>query len=88
MNYLGVSEVSVTTLRRAHAMHPIAAVRVEYSLIVLGMDMEDKELALIKTARELGVIEHHSRENFPNIVELTSGLVEFTNCKKMQPSAR
>lgn len=29
---IGVSEVSVTTLRRAHATHPIAAVQSEYSL--------------------------------------------------------
>jgi aryl-alcohol dehydrogenase-like predicted oxidoreductase len=32
VRYLGLSEVSAATLRRAHAIHPIAAVQTEYSL--------------------------------------------------------
>jgi aryl-alcohol dehydrogenase-like predicted oxidoreductase len=50
VRYLGLSEVSPETLRRAHAVHPIAAVQVEYSL--WSRDPED---ALIPLLRELGV---------------------------------
>ncbi|KAJ7779071.1 Aldo/keto reductase [Mycena metata] len=47
------SEVSAATLRRAHAVHPIAAVQVEYSPITL--DIEDPKIALLETCRELGI---------------------------------
>ena len=53
MKYLGLSECSAETLRRAHAVHPIAAVQLEYSPFTL--DIEDPKLGLLKTARELGV---------------------------------
>ncbi|MBL1102073.1 aldo/keto reductase [Streptomyces sp. 205] len=47
---LGLSEVSSQTLRRAHAVHPIAALQNEYSL--WSRDPEEGTLA---TTRELGV---------------------------------
>ncbi|HYF88839.1 aldo/keto reductase [Azospirillum sp.] len=47
---LGLSEVSAATLRRAHAVHPIAAVQSEYSLWT--RDMED---AVLPACRELGI---------------------------------
>jgi aryl-alcohol dehydrogenase-like predicted oxidoreductase len=47
---LGLSEVSATTLRRAHAVHPIAAVQTEYSLWT-----RNPEIAVLKACRELGV---------------------------------
>jgi aryl-alcohol dehydrogenase-like predicted oxidoreductase len=47
---IGLSEVSVETLRRAHAVHPITAVQTEYSL--WSRDAEDDILAVCK---ELGV---------------------------------
>jgi aryl-alcohol dehydrogenase-like predicted oxidoreductase len=50
---LGLSEVSARTLRRAHAVHPIAAVQVEYSPFTL--DIEDPKIALLDTCRELGI---------------------------------
>ncbi|KAJ7218574.1 NADP-dependent oxidoreductase domain-containing protein [Mycena pura] len=53
VRYLGLSEVSAATLRRAHAVHPIAAVEVEYSPFTL--DIEDPKINLLNTARELGV---------------------------------
>ncbi|KIY43339.1 Aldo/keto reductase [Fistulina hepatica ATCC 64428] len=53
VKYLGLSEVSANDLRRAHAVHPIAALQVEYSPFVL--DIEDPKVALLKTARELGI---------------------------------
>ncbi|PPQ97653.1 LOW QUALITY PROTEIN: hypothetical protein CVT26_002502 [Gymnopilus dilepis] len=53
VRYLGLSEISSETLRRAHAVHPITAVQVEYSPFCL--DIEDEKIALLKTCRELGV---------------------------------
>ncbi|KII91417.1 hypothetical protein PLICRDRAFT_173268 [Plicaturopsis crispa FD-325 SS-3] len=53
VKYLGLSECSSKTLRRAHAVHPISAIQVEYSPFTL--DIEDEKFALLKTARELGV---------------------------------
>jgi aryl-alcohol dehydrogenase-like predicted oxidoreductase len=54
IKYLGLSEVSSATLRRAHAIHPIHAVQIEYSPFVL--DIEGQEgTNLLETCRELGV---------------------------------
>ena len=53
MKHLGLSEVSAATLRRAHAVHPIAALQVEYSPFTL--DIEDDKYSVLKTARELGI---------------------------------
>jgi aryl-alcohol dehydrogenase-like predicted oxidoreductase len=50
VRYLGLSEVSVATLRRAHATHPIAAVQTEYSL--WSREPED---ALLPTLRDFGI---------------------------------
>ncbi|KAI6043904.1 NADP-dependent oxidoreductase domain-containing protein [Pisolithus marmoratus] len=53
VKYLGLSECSANTLRCAHAVHPIAALQVEYSTFTL--DIEDPKIGLLQTARELGV---------------------------------
>jgi aryl-alcohol dehydrogenase-like predicted oxidoreductase len=53
VKYLGLSECSADTLRRAHAVHPIAVVQVEYSIFTL--DIENPTINLLQTARELGV---------------------------------
>lgn len=50
VRYLGLSEASAETIRRAHATHPITAVQSEYSLWT--RDPEDEVLA---TLRELGI---------------------------------
>jgi aryl-alcohol dehydrogenase-like predicted oxidoreductase len=50
VRYLGLSEASAETIRRAHAVHPITAVQSEYSLWT--RDPEDDVLA---TLRELGI---------------------------------
>jgi aryl-alcohol dehydrogenase-like predicted oxidoreductase len=50
VRHLGLSEVSAATLRRAHAVHPIAAVQTEYSLF-----SREPEAALLPTLDELGV---------------------------------
>lgn len=46
---IGLSEVSAATLRKAHAVHPIAAVQSEYSLWT-----RNPEIAVLETCRELG----------------------------------
>jgi len=53
VKYIGLCEVSVSTLRRAHAVHPISAIQVEYSPFTL--DIEDESIGLLKVARELGI---------------------------------
>lgn len=53
VRYLGICECSATTLRRAHAVHPITAVQVEYSPFTL--DIKEPKINLLKTARELGI---------------------------------
>ncbi|EIN08934.1 Aldo/keto reductase [Punctularia strigosozonata HHB-11173 SS5] len=53
VKYLGLSEVSAATLRRAHAVHPIAAIQLEYSPFELGI--EDPKIGILAAARELGV---------------------------------
>jgi len=50
VRHLGLSEVNADTLRRAHAVHPIAAVQSEYSLWT-----RDREQEMIPTCAELGV---------------------------------
>ncbi|HEY9842680.1 MAG: aldo/keto reductase [Candidatus Sericytochromatia bacterium] len=50
VRYLGLSEASPELLRRAHAIHPVTAVEVEYSLATRVIEKE-----LLATARELGV---------------------------------
>jgi len=47
---IGLSEVSAATLRRAHAIHPIAAVQSEYSLW-----SRNAEIKVLAACRELGV---------------------------------
>ena len=53
IKYIGLSECSSETLRRAHAVHPISAVQIEYS--PFSLDIESEEIGLLKTCRELGV---------------------------------
>jgi aryl-alcohol dehydrogenase-like predicted oxidoreductase len=50
VGHLGLSEVNPATLRAAYAVHPIAAVQMEYSLFT-----RDVEAEMLDTCRELGV---------------------------------
>ncbi|CAL9102200.1 probable aldo-keto reductase 2 isoform X1 [Musa acuminata AAA Group] len=50
INYIGLSEASASTIRRAHAVHPITAVQLEWSLWT-----RDVEEVIIPTCRELGI---------------------------------
>ena len=51
VRYLGLSEASAETIRKAHAVHPIAALQSEYSLF--SRDIEDS--GVLATIRELGI---------------------------------
>jgi aryl-alcohol dehydrogenase-like predicted oxidoreductase len=50
VRYLGLSEASPETIRRAHAVHPISALQTEYSLW-----SRDPEASILPTVRELGI---------------------------------
>jgi aryl-alcohol dehydrogenase-like predicted oxidoreductase len=50
VRHVGLSEVGAETLRRAHRIHPIADLQIEYSLMSRGI-----EEAILPAARELGV---------------------------------
>ena len=50
VRYLGLSEAAAPTIRRAHAVHPIAELQTEYSLW-----MRDVEDEILPTCRELGI---------------------------------
>jgi len=50
VRYVGLSEVGAETLRRAHAVHPISDLQIEYSLISRGIEDE-----ILPAARELGI---------------------------------
>ncbi len=50
VRFLGLSEAAPATIRRAHAVHPIAALQTEYSLW-----SRDPEAEILPTVRELGI---------------------------------
>ncbi|XXG49519.1 hypothetical protein AAC387_Pa02g3687 [Persea americana] len=50
IKYIGLSEASASTIRRAHAVHPITAVQLEWSLWT-----RDVEQDIVPTCRELGI---------------------------------
>ncbi|MCX7303473.1 MAG: aldo/keto reductase [Hyphomicrobiales bacterium] len=50
VRHIGLSEVGPETLRRAHAVHPIVDLQIEYSLISRGI-----EDAILPACRELGI---------------------------------
>jgi aryl-alcohol dehydrogenase-like predicted oxidoreductase len=50
VRFLGLSEASPETIRRAHAVHPVTALQTEYSLWA-----RDPEERLLPTVRELGI---------------------------------
>jgi aryl-alcohol dehydrogenase-like predicted oxidoreductase len=50
VRHLGLSEVDAATIRRAHAVHPVADLQIEYSLISRAV-----EAGILPTLRELGI---------------------------------
>ncbi len=50
VRHVGLSEVGAQTVRRAHAVHPVADLQIEYSLLSRGIEAE-----ILPACRELGV---------------------------------
>jgi aryl-alcohol dehydrogenase-like predicted oxidoreductase len=50
VRHIGLSEVGAETVRRAHAVHPISDLQIEYSLLSRGIEAE-----ILPTCRELGI---------------------------------
>ena len=50
VRHIGLSEMGAQTIRRAHAVHPIAALQIEYSLMSRGIEKE-----ILPATRELGI---------------------------------
>jgi aryl-alcohol dehydrogenase-like predicted oxidoreductase len=50
IKHIGLSEVGSDTIRRAHAVHPICDLQIEYSLIARGIESD-----ILRTCRELGI---------------------------------
>jgi aryl-alcohol dehydrogenase-like predicted oxidoreductase len=50
VRHIGLSEVGAETVRRAHSVHPISDLQIEYSLVSRGIEDE-----ILPTCRELGV---------------------------------
>ena len=50
VGHVGLSEVGAETIRRAHAVHPVSDLQIEYSLISRGL-----EAKILDTCRELGI---------------------------------
>ena len=50
VRHLGLSEVGAQTIRRAHAVHPVADLQIEYSLISRGIEAD-----ILPVCRELGI---------------------------------
>jgi aryl-alcohol dehydrogenase-like predicted oxidoreductase len=50
VRYLGLSEMGADTIRRAHAVYPVAALQIEYSLMSRGI-----ETRILPAVRELGI---------------------------------
>ena len=50
VRHLGLSEMGADTIRRAHAVHPVRALQIEYSLMSRGIEAE-----ILPVLRELGI---------------------------------
>lgn len=53
IKYIGLSECSSGTIRRAYAIHPVSAVQIEYS--PFSLDIEKEEIGVLKTCRQFGI---------------------------------
>lgn len=73
VRYLGLSEASVTSLRKAHAVHPISALQSEYSLLT-----RDVEKEILQACKELNI-------TFVPFSPLARGLVTNTIDREVLP---
>ncbi len=77
MRAIGLSEVSAATLRRAHAVHPIAAVQTEYSL----WTPQRRRSRVLEACRELGVALRWPSARWP----AASCAASCTTCRRSTP---
>ena len=85
MKYVGVSEMPIPTLRKAHAVCPITAYQMEWSLFT--RDVEDE---LVPTCRELGIGERPTVCSTQISMKclLTTGIVAYSPlCRGMLANA-
>ena len=73
VRYLGLSEASAESIRRAHAVHPISALQSEYSLLT-----RDVENGILQTCKELNI-------SFIPFSPLARGLVTNTISRDVLP---
>jgi hypothetical protein len=69
IKYVGLSECTPSELRRAHAVHPVTAIQMEWSL-----GSRDIEATVVPVARELGVGEYEYYLRLPH------GCFQLTSC--------
>ena len=50
VRHIGLSEASAQTIRKAHAVHPIAALQIEYAIVTRGIEAD-----ILPAVRELGI---------------------------------
>ena len=75
VRFLGLSEASANTIRKAHAVHPISALQSEYSLLTRGVEKE-----ILPVCKELGI-------TFVAFSPLARGLVTDTlNVDELPPN--
>lgn len=83
IKYIGISEATADTLRRAHKIHPLTAYQMEYSAFELVVEREGTALA--KTCRELGIgivayvlfLRAHTTETEPIILATRRSVAVF-----------
>ena len=73
IKYVGMSEVSIPTLRKAHAVCPVTAYEMEWSLIT-----RDVEEDLVPTCRELGIGKRVSWSSAKVFVLSFAGIVTYS----------
>jgi aryl-alcohol dehydrogenase-like predicted oxidoreductase len=73
VRHLGLSEASAATIRRAHAVHPIAALQTEYSIFERHVERE-----ILATTRALGI-------GFVSYSPLGRGLLTGTKPSELAP---
>ncbi|PWY82560.1 putative aldo-keto reductase [Aspergillus eucalypticola CBS 122712] len=93
IRYLGLSDCSAESLRRAHKIHPISAVQVEYT--PFSLDVESLQIRLLETCRELGValvagfrtmLPRFTKENLPKTLKLVDKITALAKDKNVTTS--
>jgi aryl-alcohol dehydrogenase-like predicted oxidoreductase len=74
VRHIGLSEMGAATIRRAHAVHPITALQVEYSLMSRGIEAE-----ILPAVRELGI-------GITAYGVLSRGLLDAATARRIDPS--